>query len=132
MKQFLLWSLAFLLSNQVSWADKIEYSKSYEICIVDSRGITVEMLDCMHVEMKSQDVKLNKNYKDLIQLIPLQRQKKLQEIQRSWMKYRDQNCNFYADPNSGTSASLNSTSCFLEMTASRAKELEWIKEYYIN
>lgn len=128
----MLWGLVLLFSNQVIWADKTEFSKSYEICIDNSGGITVEMLDCMNVEMKIQDIKLNKNYKDLIQLIPFQRQKQLQEAQRAWMKYRDLNCNFYADPNFGTSASLNSTSCFLDMTASRAQELEWLKDYYAN
>ena len=130
LKKILLLGLASLISNQVTWANEVELSKQYDNCMDNSGGITVEMLDCIGAETRRQDIKLNTAYKDLIRLIPAQRQKQLQDTQRAWIKYRDLNCDFYADPNSGTSATLNSSSCFLDATASRVKELEWFKEYY--
>ncbi|WP_250850211.1 lysozyme inhibitor LprI family protein [Acinetobacter sp. ANC 5378] len=132
MKKTLLLGLVLLISNQLTWADEVEFSKQYNNCMDNSGGVTVEMLDCIGAETKRQDIRLNNAYKNVIGLIPPQRQKQLQETQRSWIKYRDLNCDFYADPNSGTSATLNSSSCFLDTTASRVKELEWFKEYYAN
>ncbi|NNG80762.1 DUF1311 domain-containing protein [Acinetobacter sp. ANC 5378] len=132
LKKTLLLGLVLLISNQLTWADEVEFSKQYNNCMDNSGGVTVEMLDCIGAETKRQDIRLNNAYKNVIGLIPPQRQKQLQETQRSWIKYRDLNCDFYADPNSGTSATLNSSSCFLDTTASRVKELEWFKEYYAN
>ena len=131
LKKILL-GLALVILNQLTWADEVEFSKQYNNCMDNSGGVTVEMLDCIGAETKRQDIRLNNAYKNVIGLIPPQRQKQLQETQRSWIKYRDLNCDFYADPNSGTSATLNSSSCFLDTTASRVKELEWFKEYYAN
>ena len=128
----ILSGLVLVISNQLTWADGVEFSKQYNNCMDNSGGVTVEMLDCIGAETKRQDIRLNNAYKNVIGLIPPQRQKQLQETQRSWIKYRDLNCDFYADPNSGTSATLNSSSCFLDTTASRVKELEWFKEYYAN
>ena len=131
LKKILL-GLALVILNQLTWADEVEFSKQYNNCMDNSGGVTVEMLDCIGAETKRQDIRLNNAYKNVIGLIPPQRQKQLQETQRAWIKYRDLNCDFYADPNSGTSATLNSSSCFLDTTASRVKELEWFKEYYAN
>ena len=113
LKKTLLLGLVLLISNQLTWADEVEFSKQYNNCMDNSGGVTVEMLDCIGAETKRQDIRLNNAYKNVIGLIPPQRQKQLQETQRSWIKYRDLNCDFYADPNSGTSATLNSSSCFL-------------------
>ena len=131
LKKILL-GLALVILNQLTWADEVEFSKQYNNCMDNSGGVTVEMLDCIGAETKRQDIRLNNAYKNVIGLLPPQRQKQLQETQRAWIKYRDLNCDFYADPNSGTSATLNSNSCFLDTTASRVKELEWFKEYYAN
>ena len=107
LKKILL-GLALVILNQLTWADEVEFSKQYNNCMDNSGGVTVEMLDCIAAETKRQDLRLNNAYKNVIGLLPPQRQKQLQETQRAWIKYRDLNCDFYADPNSGTSATLNS------------------------
>ena len=99
LKKTLLLGLVLLISNQLTWADEVEFSKQYNNCMDNSGGVTVEMLDCIGAETKRQDIRLNNAYKNVIGLIPPQRQKQLQETQRSWIKYRDLNCDFYADPN---------------------------------
>lgn len=132
MKYKLVLGLVLLISNQLTWADEVEFSKQYDNCMENSGGVAVNMLDSITTETKRQDIRLNNAYKNVIGLIPPHRKQQLQETQRAWIKYRDLNCDFYADPNSGTSATLNSSSCFLDSTASRVKELEWFNEYYAN
>ena len=93
-----------------------------------SNGVTAEMFNCTGAETKRQDVRLNKAYKDLMVTLSPARKKQLQDAQRLWVKYRDVNCNFYADPEGGTIAQVNTSGCFMEATALRAKELEQLKQ----
>ena len=86
------------------------------------------MLDCISEDAKRQDVRLNKAYKDVMTLLSPSRKKQLQDAQRAWIKYRDANCTFYADPDGGTNATVNSNGCFRSATETRAQELENFKE----
>ena len=114
--------------SQTASANDVGLTQQFSICIDRSNGVTAEMLDCIGVETKRQDVRLNKAYKDVMASLTPARKKQLQEVQRVWIKYRDVNCNFYADPDGGTIATVNSNDCFMSATASRAKELEGFKE----
>lgn len=113
--------------SQMASADEVGLTRQYSICMDRSGGVTVNMLDCIGAETTRQDARLNRAYKDVMVSLTPERKKQLQEAQRAWIKYRDANCNFYADPNGGTSAALNSNDCFMSSTASRAKELEGFK-----
>lgn len=86
------------------------------------------MLNCIAAETKRQDVRLNKAYKEIMGQLSNERQKKLQNTQRLWIKYRDANCGFYADPDGGSSAQVSASECFMISTAERASELEGLKE----
>ena len=101
-------------------------SAKYSSCMDKSGGVTVDMLGCIGEETKSQDARLNKAYKAVSTAIEPSRAKALQDAQRAWIKYRDTNCNFYADPEGGTMATVTSNDCILTTTADRAKELEGI------
>lgn len=103
-------------------------SANFNSCMEKSEGITVNMLDCNADEIEYQDKLLNKFYKAAMNGLTPARKKQLQEAQRAWLKFRDTNCNFYADPDGGTSAALNSSSCFAEATQMRATELETISK----
>jgi uncharacterized protein YecT (DUF1311 family) len=113
-------------AQQVS-GDKVELSKEYSACIENSGGVTVNMLDCIGAETKRQDAHLNKAYKEVMAQLSPERKKQLRTAQRLWIKYRDANCNFYADPDGGTYAQVSANECFLNATAARAKELESFK-----
>ena len=89
-----------------------------------SDGVTSNMIDCIVAETKHQDARLNKVYKAFMAELSAERKKQLQTAQRAWITYRDANCNFYFDPDGGTIARVNSNSCFMSETATRAKELE--------
>jgi uncharacterized protein YecT (DUF1311 family) len=52
----------------------------------------------------------------------------LVEAQRAWIKFRDANCGFYADPEGGSAARVTANECFLNATADRAKELRLLAD----
>ncbi|MDD2609274.1 MAG: lysozyme inhibitor LprI family protein [Giesbergeria sp.] len=100
-------------------------SKKFSACMDKSGGVTIEMMDCTDAELKRQDARLNKAYKTLMASDQTpERKKQLQATQRVWIKFRDLNCDFYHDPDGGTSAAVNASDCTMRMTAERAKELE--------
>jgi len=127
-KKFLVVGLTLCCLSQAATADDVGLSKHFSACIDKSGGVTVDMLDCIGEETKRQDARLNKAYKEAMPQLSPARKKQLQDAQRAWIKYRDANCNFYADPDGGTMATVISNDCFMSTTASRAKELEAFKE----
>lgn len=129
LKAILLWGISIGLCSQLTCAE-VEYSKKYDRCMDVSGGVTSEMMNCMGDEIQRQDVKLNREYQALMANLSQTRKTALRDVQRAWIKYRDLNCDFYADPNAGTMAMLNAKSCYLEQTAQRAQELNWLKEAY--
>ena len=113
---------------QTATADDNGLSKQFSACMDKSGGVTADVLDCIGAETKRQDSRLNKVYKEVMAQLSPARNKELQAAQRAWIKFRDANCNFYADPEGGTMATVSSNDCFMSATASRAKELENFKE----
>ena len=113
---------------QTATADDNGLSKQFSACMDKSGGVTADVLDCIGAETKRQDARRNKVQKEWMAQLSPARNKELQAAQRAWIKFRDANCNFYADPEGGTMATVSSNDCFMSATASRAKELENFKE----
>lgn len=126
-KSFIV-GLALCCFAKTAFADDAGLTKQFSDCMDRSGGVTVDMLNCIAAETKAQDGRLNKAYKEVMAQLVASRKKQLQDAQRAWIKYRDANCNFYADPDGGTMAFVSSSGCFMSATASRAKELESFKE----
>lgn len=120
--------LALYFFIQIASANDAGVTKQFSDCIDKSGGVTVDMLNCIDVETKLQDTRLNKAYKEVMAQVSKPRKKQLQDAQRIWIKYRAANCNFYADPDEGTMATVSSNDCYMSATVSRAKELENFKE----
>ena len=127
-KKSLVAGLTLCCLSQIASADDIGLTKQFSACMDKSGGVTIDMLDCISAETNRQDARLNKAYKEAMPQLSQARKKQLQDAQRAWIKYRDANCNFYADPDGGTMATVSSNDCFMSATASRAKELEGFKE----
>jgi len=123
----LLLSACLALTSLHVFADELGLSKKYDACMDGAGGVTASMLDCIGAEADRQDKRLNKAYKALMAAQTPERKKQLLEVQRLWLKYRETNCSFYADPDGGTAAQLAANGCFLDTTARRAKELESLK-----
>ena len=120
---FAVSALVLTLCSSAYAADNHD-SPAYKKCMAASGGVTVNMLDCMAAEIKLQDVRLNKAYKAAMTAMEGDKQGQLQNIQQMWIKYRDANCGFVGRLTGGTIDSINAGSCVLEMTKTRAQELE--------
>ncbi len=110
--------------TSVHAADEDLFTGRFEACIEQSGGVTVEMLNCIGEETRTQDARLNGAYKALRSQLTPARKQELLAAQRIWIQYRDANCSFYAGPDGGTSATVAANYCVLQETAERAKELE--------
>ncbi|NNH77646.1 DUF1311 domain-containing protein [Acinetobacter sp. ANC 5380] len=125
-----LLGLSVFIFSPSLYAGEVDLSRQYSNCMDRSGGVTVNMLDCIAAETSRQDTRLNNAYKRTMAALNASRKKQLQEVQRLWIRYRDVNCDFYADPDGGTIAAVNSNSCYMEATAARATELENLREEY--
>jgi uncharacterized protein YecT (DUF1311 family) len=125
---FLVGFIALGLASFAAFGQEANTSKAFEACIEKSGGVTSGILDCAGAETEIQDKRLNTAYQELLKSVAAKRQVQLREAQRRWLAFRKANCDFYADPDGGTSSSLATSSCFLTATANRAKELEDLKD----
>lgn len=120
----LLLALTLVCMSQFAAAQDIGLTKQFSVCMDKSNGVTSSMIDCLEAESKRQGTRLNKAYKELMDQVSPQRKKQLQVAQDAWVNYRDENCDFYEDPEGGTMALVSANDCFMSATAARAKELE--------
>lgn len=95
-----------------------------------SNGVTSNMLACIGEELEKQDARLNSAYRTLTSQLNAERKQQLVAAQRLWIQYRDANCQFYADPEGGTLATLSANQCVLDETSQRASELEILGAEY--
>jgi len=117
--------IAFLAGSAQAFGQERDLlSAEYSKCIEQSGGTDPGMLDCIVAEAERQDKRLNDVYKKLMNELKPERKKELQEAQRLWIKYTQENCNFYLDPDGGTAARLAASECPVLAKAARAKELE--------
>ncbi|MCG5243015.1 lysozyme inhibitor LprI family protein [Azospirillum doebereinerae] len=103
-------------------AEKNNLSATYTNCMDNSGGVTFDMIECTPEEHEKQDKRLNSAYKQALKAVG-DRANTLKEVQRAWLKYRDLTCGF-AGGAEGSSARIIGSSCFLQMTAERADELQ--------
>ena len=108
--------------TQIEEVHHEKYSAEYEECM--RLGSPNE---CIEAELKIKDKELNMAYKEAKKSIPKKSLKKLKEIQREWIIYRDMRCGFYYDAESGSGGLTDSMLCQLEETIKRTDEL---KELY--
>src|SRR5499427_4824594 len=120
--------LAFFLSTPLVAAADREMTQEYSTCLEKSNGVTIEMINCILAETIRQDARLNENYKGLISKLSTERKNALAEAERAWIRFRDTNCGFYADPEGGSAARIAASECILNATAHRAKELQLLSK----
>ncbi|MGY4524100.1 lysozyme inhibitor LprI family protein [Pseudomonas sp. UBA4617] len=113
--------LALACSLSSAMAD--DYTAAYGQCM-DKASSTVAMSDCIKTETHVQDQRLNRVYKQLMGKLDAGQQKSLRDVQRTWLAYRDGNCQFHVQASGGTMAALQGGTCLMDMTRDRAAELE--------
>ncbi|WP_255990606.1 lysozyme inhibitor LprI family protein [Chitinolyticbacter albus] len=99
-------------------------STSYRNCMEQARGVTARVLDCMNREYAQQDQRVSAAYQVLLAQQGRPRKVQLHDAQQAWLKFRQANCNYYADPNGGNLARVIASDCLLTVTAARVAELE--------
>jgi uncharacterized protein YecT (DUF1311 family) len=117
-------SLVLLLGARLAASADGEMTKEHSACLEKANGVTAEMINCMLAETIRQDARLNENYKKLLSKVATDRKTALIEAQRAWIRFRDANCGFYANPEGGSAARMAANECILNATADRAKELQ--------
>jgi len=116
---FVASALLLALCGSASAADNAALKKC-----MDGANTTADMVSCNAKEAKVQDERLNKAYKTALAEQEGARKQQLQDVQRLWIKYRDANCSFAGSATGGTIDQVNGSGCLLDMTQTRAQELE--------
>lgn len=118
--------LALVLFSPLSLASAggAKLSPAFDKCITKAGAVDPAVLECIGNEHEVQDRRLNSSYKALMAKLDAPRKKQLQEAQRLWLKYVEANCDFYYDPDGGSSARMMSAQCSVDARAQRAGELE--------
>ena len=87
---------------------------------------TAGMIQCIDAEFAIQDKLLNQNYKKVMSVLNDENKKKLKDIQRKWVAYKEAKCPFV--PPMGTLYAVTAADCYLQMTKERARELANLAE----
>ncbi len=99
--------LAVLWNGQLL-AETDDTSKEYSDCLDKAvEGPWADMFECNGEELDRQDARLNDTYKKLMSKLSRDRKKALLKPQRAWKKFREANCDYYADPDGGCAARLS-------------------------
>ncbi|MHB2266151.1 lysozyme inhibitor LprI family protein [Aliihoeflea sp. PC F10.4] len=88
---------------------------------------TIDIVECLGEIYTEQDARLNTAYRSAIDPLEGERRTLLRDAQRSWVAFRDANCQFYRS-GEGTIAAIEGTSCMVETTRSRVDELEKLSQ----
>jgi uncharacterized protein YecT (DUF1311 family) len=86
-------------------------------------GSTPEIVDCLMAQTAQWDKRLNAAYQQALKDAGGTQREQLGVAQRLWVQYRDANCLYY-DLGEGTIARIEAGYCMLELTQTRALELE--------
>jgi uncharacterized protein YecT (DUF1311 family) len=98
---------------------------------VECVGTTVDRVGCYADAQEAADKTLNANYQALMELIArtdAALAEQLRVAQRTWLKFRDQNCDTY-DALDLVKGGFMRAECVINMTSDRAAELEEILGY---
>jgi uncharacterized protein YecT (DUF1311 family) len=86
---------------------------------------TLEMNMCSTQEFKTADSKLNQLYQQLLPKLNSKQQQRLTVAQRSWVKFRDENCDYEMGKyEGGTLAAPTYGYCRARLTQERVKDFE--------
>jgi len=87
-------------------------------------GSTYEIVECQKGKLAALDKRLNDAYREALrQAVSDKQREQLRKAQRLWVQYRDANCQYY-ELGEGTIARIYGGVCMLDLTRTRAEELE--------
>ena len=86
-------------------------------------GSTYEIVECLKAKTAQWDKRMTIAYQRMLNAGVARQGEQLRATQRLWIQYRDANCLYYG-LGEGTVARIDAGYCMLQMTQSRALELE--------
>jgi uncharacterized protein YecT (DUF1311 family) len=119
MKNTLLAPTAVVLLGAAAFAFADDQSDPQKSC----DGSTPEIVDCLKAQTAQWDKRLNAAYQQALKDADGKQREQLRAAQRLWVQYRDANCLYYA-LGEGTIARIEAGYCMLDLTKTRATELE--------
>jgi len=121
---FLLLLLVALSPIGASATDRL-----FGSCMNQAGGITSEMLSCIGEAQDRADARLDTTLGKAKSSISPARRASLYEAQERWLAYRQAHCDFLADPEGGTAASVISADCWLSLTEERVAFLDTLVDH---
>jgi uncharacterized protein YecT (DUF1311 family) len=103
--------------------------RQFGLCMDRADGITSEMLDCIGEAQHRADARLVTTLSTAVSSISPARRFSLHKAQEAWLAYRQAHCNFLADLEGGTSASLISADCWLSLAEERVAFLDTLVDH---
>ena len=105
---------------------RARYTRAYSRCLASPGGqSTLGMIECMSQELKVQDARLNRAYRNTMAGLTTVEKQRLRTAQRAWLKFRDAQCFALEDPEQwGSISRVNAQQCMLDRTIARTIELE--------
>ena len=110
-------------------------SSTLKQCLDNSGGVTTQMRGCLAAEIELWDTRRETS---IILLEPLLKKRTSQQSEdpvkvfaaarTAWQSYRENHCGWYFGRTGGTIDFIDAASCWLELTAHRALELETLLE----
>ena len=88
---------------------------------------TADIVECLTETYEDWDARLNTAYRAAVEPLEGERRTQLRDVQRAWIAYRDASCGYYRS-GEGTIAAIEGNSCMVELTRTRAEELEGLGE----
>lgn len=120
---------SLLLCAAMSPSDAFASDRQLDACMSRSGGVTSEMLSCIGEAQERAEARLPTTLAKASGSLSPSRRASLQNAQRAWLAYREAHCDFLADPDSGTSASLMAADCWLTVTQDRLAFLDTLVDH---
>jgi len=117
---------AVLLWNSPTHAEST-LTPQYQKCLdnVDLGAMkNTQWATCTEEEIKRQDVILNAEYRTLMTYLSSGQRRALVTAQRSWLKFREDWCQFEKLGNTAPGGYANYSFCFLDMTVEQIKKIK--------
>ena len=115
---------AILLSLALLAAAPAQKQAERDPCVGEGAETQAAMNMCAGNKFKAADAELNRVYNQLASKLEADARARLKAAEVSWLKYRDDNCEYEAAPFEGGSMQpLIRSSCYERMTKARTAEL---------
>lgn len=110
-------------------ADSSASDRQFDSCMDRAGGVTSGMLTCLGEAQERADRRLSTTLSKATGSVSPARRASLSAAQEAWLAYRKAHCDFLADPEGGTSASLMAADCWLSLTQERVSFLDTLVDH---